>query len=91
MGQTSRYLPNVTICWPEIQASVVYMPPAELARIVLQDGCSPEKENILYHYYYKLHTHLQIILHFLEKAIDENDALNLNNLKTYFIYMVSAW
>lgn len=23
--------------------------------------------------------------------MDENDALNLNNLKNYLIYMVSAW
>lgn len=33
----------------------------------------------------------KIILHFLEKAMDENDALNLNNLNNYLIYMVSAW
>lgn len=30
-------------------------------------------------------------MHFLEKAMDENDAFNLNNLINYFIYMVSAW
>lgn len=30
-------MPAVTICWPEIQANVVYMSPAEMARLVLQE------------------------------------------------------
>ena len=32
------------------------------------NGCSPEKENILYHNYYKLHTYLQNNIAFSRKG-----------------------